>query len=80
MACSAPAFVDIDNDGDFDAFMGDLFGTVHFFRNGDPDTPSFTSPPAAQNPLNDVSIGFSSAPTFADFDGDTDFDCMLGEY
>lgn len=76
---STPAFVDIDNDGDFDAFIGDLFGTVHFFRNSDPDTPSFTSPPAAQNPLNDVSIGNSSAPAFADFDGDTDFDCMVGE-
>ena len=76
---STPAFVDIDNDGDFDVFIGDLFGTVHFFRNSDPDTPSFTSPPGAQNPLKDASIGFSSAPTFGDFDGDGDFDCMVGE-
>lgn len=76
---NAPTFVDIDNDGDFDAFIGDLFGTVHFFRNSDPSTPSFTSTSTGQNPLKDVSVEISSAPAFADFDQDGDFDCMVGE-
>lgn len=77
---STPAFVDIDDDGDFDAFIGDLYGTAHYFRNtGSAGSPQFTSPPAAQNPLNDVNVGYSSALTFADFDNDGDFDCMIGE-
>lgn len=77
---STPAFVDIDDDGDFDAFIGDVYGTAHYFRNtGSAGSPQFTSPPAAQNPLKDVNVGYSSAPTFADFDSDGDSDCMMGE-
>lgn len=78
---STPAFVDIDNDGDFDAFIGDLYGTVHFFQNkGNAGSPNFSTVPSNKNPLKDVSVGYSSAPTFADFDNDGDADCMVGEY
>ena len=28
-----PAFVDIDNDGDYDMFVGDRFGVISYFRN-----------------------------------------------
>ncbi|MCI2426101.1 hypothetical protein LM597_01570, partial [Candidatus Acetothermia bacterium] len=37
---AAPAFADIDNDGDFDLAVGDSGGDVEFFRN---DTPYLTS-------------------------------------
>ena len=30
---SVPAFSDIDNDGDFDLFIGEEYGGVHFYRN-----------------------------------------------
>ena len=77
---STPAFVDIDNDGDFDAFIGDLYGTVHFFKNkGNAGSANFSTVPANKNPLKDVAVGFSSAPTFGDFDNDGDADCMVGE-
>ena len=33
---SAPTFVDIDGDRDFDAFLGNYSGTVRYFRNDSP--------------------------------------------
>ena len=37
---SAPTFVDIDNDGDFDAFIGEEDGTINYYENQTAVTPS----------------------------------------
>ncbi|WP_125061175.1 cadherin-like domain-containing protein, partial [Aphanothece sacrum] len=74
---SAPTFADIDGDGDLDAFVGELFGNTRFYRNtGTGSAPSFTL--EATNPFGLTDVGNNSAPTFADIDGDGDFDAFVG--
>ncbi|MBW4675636.1 MAG: VCBS repeat-containing protein, partial [Desmonostoc geniculatum HA4340-LM1] len=74
---AAPTFVDIDGDGDLDAFVGKNDGTTVFFRNtGTATAPSF-SQEAGNFGLTDV--GSFAKPTFADIDGDGDLDAFVGE-
>lgn len=73
-----PVFVDIDNDGDQDMFIGETDGNTYYFQNdGTPTSPSFAV--AQSNPFNLVDIGANSSPTFADLDGDGDLDAMIGD-
>jgi hypothetical protein len=75
-----PKFVDIDNDGDKDAFVGDLYGAVHFFRNtGSATLPAFTSQTGVNNPLNLVNLLNYAKPEFLDIDVDGDMDAVVGE-
>ena len=77
---SSPTFVDIDGDGDFDSFIGDYSGIVHFFENTGTNTaPSFTERTGTANPLNNLTVAGSSSPDFVDIDGDGDFDAFIGE-
>ena len=72
----APAFVDIDNDGDLDLFTGFGGGYIVFFRNlGTPDSAVYEL--ESDNYLNYI---LSSRPTlaFIDIDGDNDFDFFAG--
>ncbi|WP_427159850.1 VCBS domain-containing protein [Aliinostoc sp. HNIBRCY26] len=74
---AAPTFVDIDGDGDLDAFVGINNGNTVFFRNtGTQTNPVFASP--TTNPFGLTNVGSWSSPTFADIDGDGDFDAFLG--
>jgi hypothetical protein len=74
---SAPAFIDLDGDGDMDAVIGEGYGTLHAFRNeGDG---SFTELTGAANPFDGVDVGYVPAPGFADLDGDGDLDAVIGE-
>ena len=67
-------FVDIDNDGDFDLFVGDKTGKTKYYKNiGGNDAPIFAD-------LNNVDVGNSAAPKFADIDNDGDFDAVIGNY
>lgn len=64
---SAPAFYDIDGDGDQDLFLGSKVEGIVFFRNnGTPEQPEFSKE------LLSVSLDVTqfSAPHFADLDGD----------
>ena len=78
---AAPAFVDIDGDGDMDLFIGQDDGTISFYTNGGSSTSaSFSEVTGNDNPLNGVDVGYNSKPIFADIDGDGDMDTFMGEY
>jgi hypothetical protein len=77
---SIPAFVDIDGDGDQDAFIGETDGKVNYFENtGTVNAPVFTERIGPANPFDGVDVGYASAPTFVDIDGDLDFDAFIGQ-
>jgi len=78
---SAPAFVDIDNDNDFDVFIGEYDGVINYYENtGNAAEAVFTPMTGADNPLDGVDVGRKSTPTFVDVDDDGDFDAFIGEY
>lgn len=75
---STPAFVDIDNDGDEDLFIGEQSGNVNYYQNtGSGVDRDFVIQLGANNPLN-IDVGSSSAPIFLDLEGDDDFDAFVG--
>jgi len=79
LGIAVPSFVDIDGDGDFDVFMGELLGTLQYFENTGTDTvPVFAAPQV--NPFGLDSVNFFAVPGFVDIDGDGDFDVFVGEY
>jgi VCBS repeat-containing protein len=77
---SAPALVDLDGDGDFDAVVGDEYGVVHYFQNqGTAQAANFVELGGAQNPFDGiVADSYDAAPALDDVDGDGDLDLALG--
>jgi hypothetical protein len=74
---TSPTFADIDGDSDLDAFIGNVYGNVVFFRNtGSASAAAFAS---SSNAFNLSSVGGSASPTFADIDGDGDLDAFIGD-
>jgi hypothetical protein len=71
------SFVDIDNDGDLDAFMGQADGTIKFYRN---TNKTFAAVTGTSNPFNGIDVGDSASIAFADIDQDGDSDAFIGEY
>ena len=81
----APAFVDLDNDGDLDAFVGHAkYGqaTISFFENiGSATSPAFVERTGDANPLEGffgTGITDFAQPAFVDFDEDGDMDAFVG--
>ncbi|PXX12816.1 VCBS repeat protein [Nitrosomonas ureae] len=74
---ASPTFVDIDSDGDVDAFVGNQEGNTLFYRNtGTVSSPVFAA--ASINPFGLSDVGSNAKPTFADTDGDGDLDAFVG--
>jgi hypothetical protein len=74
---SAPAFADMDEDGDFDLLVGNDKGRLHLYENdGSPHLPSWR--PVTDNYLF-LDLGAYSAPALADIDADGDDDLFVGE-
>lgn len=73
---TTPALVDIDADGDLDAFIGESSGTINFYRNtGTAQAPVFT---LETDEFYEIDMGRRSVPTFADLDRDGDQDLFIG--
>ncbi|MCX6639084.1 MAG: FG-GAP-like repeat-containing protein [bacterium] len=72
----APAFWDIDNDGDLDLFMGNEDGTIWFYRNtGTAHAPQWTF--VTEN-YGQIMVDHHSTPFFRDVDADGDDDLLIG--
>ncbi|MDM7937535.1 MAG: Hint domain-containing protein [Cyanobium sp. CZS 48M] len=77
---SAPSFADIDGDGDLDAVVGEVYGTLKYFKNtGSSNNPSYVEQTGTANPFNGIDVGEGSTPSLADIDGDGDLDAVVGE-
>jgi hypothetical protein len=74
---SKPAFADIDYDGDFDLYMGEIGFRILFFRNTSATTPNFNY--ISDNPAGISGLGSNVAPVLVDIDDDNDFDLFAGQ-
>ena len=80
----APALVDLDGDGDLDlvATSGASNSSFDYFENtGTATVPVFSQIAAANGPFADLEMSLLAdgvVPSFADLDGDGDFDMLLG--
>jgi hypothetical protein len=79
----APAFADIDGDGDLDLFVGagdqaePADGSILFLQNsGTATQPVFGS--LQTNPFGLADVGTYAVPSLADLDGDGDLDVLVG--
>ncbi|MCP4697477.1 MAG: VCBS repeat-containing protein [Gammaproteobacteria bacterium] len=77
---AAPAFADLDADGDWDLFIGDSEGVLHYYRNtGSPAVPGpFIAVTGAEHPLPPGQQGEKIKPALADLDKDGDLDVVMG--
>jgi hypothetical protein len=72
-----PALIDIDDDGDFDLFTGELNGNIFYYKNiGTKFNAIFSG--AFTNPFGLSDVGNYSAPAFCDIDFDGDYDAFIG--
>ena len=73
---SAPAFVDIDTDGDYDLFIGEQMGVSFAYENtGSATNPAWTKKSSWDLP----GVNSGSKPAFADLDNDGDYDVLIGD-
>ncbi len=72
-----PAFVDIDNDSDYDLFLGSNHGFVSYYENeGTAVNPVF-SLVTEELSLDFLDFGYYSCPTLVDIDADGDKDLFV---
>ncbi len=77
---SAPSFVDIDGDNDYDLVVGEGDGILNYYENvGDSTSFSFTTSVTLSANNSVIDVGHYSTPSFVDIDGDNDYDLVVGE-
>jgi hypothetical protein len=77
---SAPAFGDLDGDGDLELVAGDAYGGLAYFENtGSPLAAKMDPRTGAANPLHGHSTGLDAMPALGDLDGDGDLDLVAGK-
>ncbi|MFN7307498.1 MAG: FG-GAP-like repeat-containing protein, partial [Alphaproteobacteria bacterium] len=77
---STPSFVDLDGDGRLDLVSGNNYGTLRAWRNtGSAGASAFTELTGSASPFNGIDVGYNSAPSFVDLDGDGRLDLVSGE-
>jgi len=73
---SSPRFLDIDNDNDYDLFIGTVNGNITFYENtGTNISYEFTF---ITDQYNQIELGKNAKPDFVDIDLDDDFDLLVG--
>ena len=72
-----PHFIDIDNDNDYDCFVGGYYGRIHYFRN-EGDSVVYDFEYVTDNYMG-IDVGDYSVPYFCDIDDDGDYDLFVGE-
>jgi len=71
------AFIDIDSDNDFDLFIGDNLGRIHYYQNiGTPEVFDFE---LVTSQFQNIDVGWKASPCFVDIDSDGDGDLFIGE-
>ncbi|HIC95469.1 TPA: VCBS repeat-containing protein, partial [Candidatus Bipolaricaulota bacterium] len=74
----APAFADLDQDGDLDMLLGWQYGPIRTYSNlGTPTNPIWARTADDTCPLD---LGGYSTPALADWDADGDLDLLVGDY
>ena len=79
----APAFGDLDADGDLDVIVGDFDGNLHYFENTSTN-PNQMNLTLSISPITDqfnnvFDVGYCAHPTLFDIDNDNDLDLIVGE-
>lgn len=71
--------VDIDNDGDYDFFVGNLEGGIQYYKNvGTAEAPNvFEEQVGANNPFDGVDVGTRATIVFVDIDNNGTLDAFI---
>ena len=70
---SVPALYDIDSDSDLDIVLGNIYGNLRLYKQDSPFSFNLDT-----EQIQDINVGYYSAPYFFDIDLDDDNDLILG--